>query len=82
MLPRKKPPTSLGRHKHVIALLVVPDSMALEVVLAQQIFGRAIPSIAAVTGDAEKPYEVILCGEQKRHTLPSGADLGDLWRRC
>jgi AraC family transcriptional activator FtrA len=78
MRPAKVPPTSRGRAKHVIALLVVPDSVAVEVALAQQVFGRRMPSIASVTGESESPYEVVLCGEEPRHTLPSGADLGEL----
>ena len=78
MHTRKLPPTSLGRDKHVIALLVVPDSVALEVAIVQQIFGRRMSSIASVTGDHDSPYDVILCGEENRYILPSGADPGEL----
>jgi transcriptional regulator GlxA family with amidase domain len=72
------PSTSRGRSKHVIAVLVVPDSVALEIAIAQQVFGRRMPSLAAVTGDGETPYEVVLVGEQERVTLPSGSDPGPL----
>jgi transcriptional regulator GlxA family with amidase domain len=78
MRPAKHPPTSRGRAKHVIALLVTPDTVAFEVTVAQQIFGRRMPSLAAVTGDAESPYEVVLCGETPRLHLPLGTDLGEL----
>jgi transcriptional regulator GlxA family with amidase domain len=78
MRPGKKPVTSRGRDKHVIALLVVPDTVALEIAVAQQIFGRRIPSLAAVTGDGESPYEVVLVGEESRVTLPTGTDPGPL----
>lgn len=78
MRPGRRPATSRGRDKHVIALLVLPDTVALEVAVAQQIFGRRMPAIAAVTGDEETPYDVILVGEQPRLTLPSGSDPGPL----
>jgi AraC family transcriptional regulator, transcriptional activator FtrA len=78
MRPAKYPSTSHGRDKHVIALLVVPDAVAFEVAVAQQIFGQRMPSLAAVTGDADTPYQVVLCGEEPRFHLPSGADLGEL----
>ena len=76
MRSTKLPRVSRGRAKHVIALLVVPDAVAVEVALVQQVFGRRMSSIAAITGEPDSPYEVVLCGEQPRHTLPSGADLG------
>ncbi|KMS85643.1 hypothetical protein ACZ91_41445 [Streptomyces regensis] len=69
---------SRGRDKHIIALLVVPDSVVLEVAVAQAVFMQRVSSIAGLTGDLCLPYEVILCGEQKRHTLASGVDLGEL----
>lgn len=78
MRPTKQPPTSRGRDKHVIALLVLPDTVALEVAVAQQVFGRRMPTLAAVTGDVETPYEVVLVGEEPRHVLPSGVDPGPL----
>jgi hypothetical protein len=78
MRSTKLPRVSRGRAKHVIALLVVPDAVAVEVALVQQVFGRRMSSIAAITGEPDSPYEVVLCGEQPRHTLPSGADLGEL----
>jgi AraC family transcriptional activator FtrA len=62
----------------VIAVLVVPDTMALEVAVAQQIFGRPMPSVAAITGDAESPYDVVLCGANRRRRLWSGVDVGEL----
>ena len=72
------PPTTRGRDKHVIAVLVVPDAVALGVAVAQEIFGRRIPSIARVTEDWTSPYSVTLVGEESRLTLPSGAEFGDL----
>lgn len=73
-----QPVTSRGREKHVVALLVLPDSVTLEVALLQQIFGRRISVIGELTGDAESPYELMLCGENGRQTLASGADFGPL----
>ncbi|WP_350348922.1 helix-turn-helix domain-containing protein [Agromyces sp. G08B096] len=78
MRPAKQPPTSRGRDRHVLAIVVVPDTVALEIAVAQQVFGRRMPSLAAVTGDGETPYEVVLVGEQPRVVLPSGTDPGEL----
>jgi AraC family transcriptional regulator, transcriptional activator FtrA len=78
MRSTKNPCTSRGRDKHVIAMLIVADTVALEVAVAQQIFGPPMPTLAAVTGDASSPYEVILCGERPRYVLPSGTDVGEL----
>ncbi|WP_172979844.1 GlxA family transcriptional regulator [Agromyces agglutinans] len=78
MRPTRLPATSRGRDEHVIALVVLPDTVGLEIAVAQQIFGRRMPSLAAVTGDIETPYEVVLVGEQPRVVLPSGVDPGEL----
>ncbi|MFB2598710.1 GlxA family transcriptional regulator [Herbiconiux sp. P17] len=67
-----------GRRKHVIALVVLPDSVAFEVALIQQYFGRPIPILAALTGQTESSYEVVLCGENATHRLSSGMDFGPL----
>ncbi len=72
------PLTTRGRDKHVIAVLVVPDTVALGVAVAQEIFGRRIPSIARVTQDWTPPYTVTLCGEESHVTLPTGAEFGEL----
>jgi transcriptional regulator GlxA family with amidase domain len=56
--------------------VVVPDTVAFEVAVVQQIFGRRIPALAEVTGDRESPYRVVLCGEQSRYRLPSGLEFG------
>jgi transcriptional regulator GlxA family with amidase domain len=78
MQPGKSPFLSRGRDRHRIVVLVLPDTMALEVTIAQQVFGRRIESFSALTGDVASPYEVVLCGEKTRHILPSGLDMGDL----
>lgn len=72
------PPTSRGRQKHVIALLVVADALPLEVVIAQQLFGAPDGTVGAITGTIDSPYEVILCGEQSRYSLRFGTDFGEL----
>lgn len=72
------PPTSRGREKHVIALLVVADALPLEVVIAQQLFGAPDGTVGAITGNIESPYEVVLCGEQPRYSLRFGTDFGEL----
>jgi transcriptional regulator GlxA family with amidase domain len=72
------PKTTRGRDRHRIAVLVVPDTVALEVAIAQQVFGQRMYNFAKITGDRDTPYEVLLCGEQVRLTLPSGIDLGEL----
>jgi AraC family transcriptional activator FtrA len=75
----KNPPTSRGRDKHVIAILVTPDADAFEVLAAQQIFGpHLLPLLAAATGERDSPYSLVLCGEARRHVLPNGVDLGEL----
>ncbi|WP_432572945.1 GlxA family transcriptional regulator [Kineococcus sp. SYSU DK005] len=78
MRPSKFPATSRGRAKHVIALVVLPDTVTLELAVAQQVFGRRVPSLAALTGDVENPYELVLVGEGDQHVLPSGVDPGPL----
>lgn len=62
----------------MIAVLVVADTVALEVAVTQQIFGPPMPSLAAVTGDVESPYDIILCGEKRQFVLPCGTDVGEL----
>jgi AraC family transcriptional regulator, transcriptional activator FtrA len=74
----KKPTTSRGRQKHVIAVLVAPDSVALEIAMAQHIFGPVNPAIAEVTANSDTPYEVVLCGEVPRCVLATGVDPGEL----
>jgi AraC family transcriptional activator FtrA len=74
----RSPVTSRGRDKHVVAVLVVPDSVLLEVVVAQDIFGLCTPLLAGITGDSENSYTVVLCGEARRHVLANGVDLGEL----
>lgn len=78
MLDLKTPPTTRGRAKHVIAVVVTPDGIAVEIALIQQIFGPRIPALAAVTGDADSPYEVVLCGEEPAYTLANGINPGVL----
>lgn len=78
MQPVRMPSTSHGRERHRIAVLVVPDTVALEVTIAQQVFGPRIYNFAKITGDRDTPYEVLLCGEAERLVLPSGVDLGPL----
>src|ERR1700712_282408 len=78
MRATKQPSTSRGRAKHVVAVAIVADTLALEVAVTQQIFGPPMPSLAAVTGDVESPYQVILCGEQRRFVLGCGTDVGEL----
>lgn len=78
MQAAKYPLTSRGRTKHVIALLVVPDALPLEVVIAQQLFGAPDSTVKTITANTESPYQVILCGEQPRHLLRFGTDFGEL----
>jgi AraC family transcriptional regulator, transcriptional activator FtrA len=59
-------------------VLVVPETVALEVAIAQQVFGPRMYGFARITGDDTSPYEVVLCGEQEHYVLPSGIDLGRL----
>ncbi|MFC4948831.1 hypothetical protein [Pseudonocardia sp. GCM10023141] len=58
----------------MIAIVVTHDSVAMEIALTQQIFGRRIPELAAVTGDGDSHYDVVLCGEQDEHTLGHGTN--------
>ncbi|GAA3437202.1 GlxA family transcriptional regulator [Kutzneria kofuensis] len=75
MHPVKSPPLSRGRDRHVIAVPVLPDSVALEVTVVQQVFGRRpFPGAGDLTGR----YQIVLCGERRRQPLPGGVDLGDL----
>ncbi|MGH3643601.1 MAG: GlxA family transcriptional regulator [Mycobacterium sp.] len=75
----KGPPTSRGRAKHVIGVVVVPDSVPLEILVAQAVFGPPVRPIADIMGVVEdSPYEVVLCGEERRYVLPGGVDVGEL----
>jgi AraC family transcriptional regulator, transcriptional activator FtrA len=76
---RKRPVTSRGRAKHVIGVVVVPDSMPLELLVTQSIFGPPVRPIAEIMGVAEdSPYDVVLYGEKRRYLLPGGIDMGEL----
>jgi len=73
------PTLSRGRNKHVIAVLVVPDSMPLELLVTQAVFGPPIQAVADIMGIAcDSPYEVVLCGETRRHRLAQDVDMGEL----
>lgn len=75
----RKPSTSRGRDKHVIGVVVVPDSVPLEVVVTQSVFGPPVPSIAELMDIPEdSPYEVVLCAEHPRQLLARGIDMGEL----
>jgi AraC family transcriptional regulator, transcriptional activator FtrA len=75
----KTPKLSRGRDKHVIGVLVVPDSVPLEVMISQSVFGPPIPQIADLMGvEGESPYRVVLVGEQPRHVLARDIDVGEL----
>ncbi len=75
---RMAPITRRGRSKHVIAVLVVPDTVAMGVATTQEIFRLPASSLAAVTGERDNPYDVVLCGEDRRYVLPTGIDVGEL----
>jgi AraC family transcriptional regulator, transcriptional activator FtrA len=79
-MPRAKTPvTSRGRDKHVIGVVVVPDSVPLEVVVTQSVFGPPVPSIATLMDiPVDSPYEVVLCGERERQKLARDIDMGAL----
>lgn len=73
------PSTSRGRDKHVIGVVVVPDSVPLELLVTQAVFGPPARPIAELMGVAEhSPYEVVLCAEERRYLLPRGIDMGEL----
>ncbi|HEY8590805.1 MAG TPA: hypothetical protein VIL55_14765, partial [Naasia sp.] len=73
MRASRRPPTTRGRDRHVVAIVLEPDTLALEVAIALRIFGRRIPSVADRSGDdPDSPYEVLLLGEQPRLRLGLG----------
>jgi hypothetical protein len=46
---------------------------------AQAVFGTPVRPIADIMGVAEdSPYDVVLVGEERRHVLPRGIDMGEL----
>src|ERR1700743_3820744 len=67
-----------GGSQHVIAVLVVPDTLALGIPFIQQIFGAPPPALVDEASGADSPYSVVLCGEQNRYILATGADFGEL----
>jgi AraC family transcriptional regulator, transcriptional activator FtrA len=70
--------TTVGGSKHVIAVLVVPDTLALGIPFIQQVFGAPPPALVDVASGADSPYSVVLCGERERYILSAGADFGEL----
>lgn len=76
----KAPVTSRGRTRHIIGVVVVPDSMPLELSLTQAVFGPLGRPIAEIIGvpEEDSPYEVVLCGEKRRYLLRNGIDMGEL----
>jgi AraC family transcriptional regulator, transcriptional activator FtrA len=67
------PALSRGRTKHVIGIVVVPDTLPLELLVAQAIFGPPLQPIADIMGVAEEaPYDVVLVGEQTGLDLARG----------
>ncbi|WP_163733211.1 GlxA family transcriptional regulator [Mycolicibacterium madagascariense] len=63
----------------MVAVVVLPDTIALGVYVTQSVFGQPAGMIAEVMGiDEPSPYEVVLCGNATRHVLPSGIDFGEL----
>lgn len=75
----KTPHTSRGRDKHVVAVVILPDTIALGVYVVKTVFGQPAGMLAEVMGiDQPSPYEVVLCGASQRQVLPSGIDFGDL----
>jgi transcriptional regulator GlxA family with amidase domain len=63
----------------VIGVVVEPDSLALELLVTQTVFGPPVRPIADIMGVAEdSPYDVVLCGGERRHLLSPGIDMGDL----
>ncbi|MCV7422107.1 helix-turn-helix domain-containing protein [Mycobacterium yunnanensis] len=68
-----------GDAPHRIGVLVVPDSVPLEVLVSQSVFGPPIPAVADVMGISRQlPYEVVLVGERPRFVLARGVDVGPL----
>lgn len=73
------PSTSRGRTRHRIAVLVLPDTVPLGVLLLQSVFNSPIGAIADAMGvTGPSPYEIILCGDQPRQLLLRAVDLGEL----
>jgi AraC family transcriptional activator FtrA len=54
------PPLSRGRFRHVVALVVPTDAVALDIDVVRQVFGPR----PAAESDVAGQYEVIPCGEQ------------------
>jgi AraC family transcriptional regulator, transcriptional activator FtrA len=67
-----------AERKHMIAVLVLPDTLALGIPFIQQIFGAPPPALVDVASGADSPYSVVLCGERQRYILSEGADFGEL----
>ena len=73
------PSTSHGRSRHRIAVLVLPDTVPLGVLLLQSVFSSPIGAIADAMGVVgPSPYEIMLCGSDTRQTLLRSVDLGEL----
>lgn len=73
------PSTSHGRSRHRIAVLVLPDTVPLGVLMLQSVFSSPIGAIADAMGVVgPSPYEIVLCGSTTRQPLLRAVDLGPL----
>ncbi len=50
------------RGKHVVAVMVLPGTVALELAIAVQAFGARPAVFAKIRDEDEPPYELVLCG--------------------
>lgn len=73
------PPTSHGRTRHRIAVLLLPDTVPLGVSLLQSVFSSPLGAIAEAMGVVgPSPYEIVLCGNATRQLLLHAVDFGEL----
>jgi AraC family transcriptional regulator, transcriptional activator FtrA len=73
------PTTSRGRTRHRIAVLVLPDTVPLGVLMLQSVFNSPVGAIADAMGVVgQSPYEIVLCSSESRQILFRTVDLGEM----
>jgi AraC family transcriptional activator FtrA len=58
--------------KHVVAVIVLPGTVALELAIAVQAFGERPAVFAKIRDEGERPYELMLCGASLSPGLAAG----------
>jgi AraC family transcriptional regulator, transcriptional activator FtrA len=72
-----------SRRRHVVGIVVLEGTLALDTAVAVQVFGPRPSAFAAIRHEAESPYEVVVCGGPESDIRSVGFAAGGLepWSR-